>query len=866
MDDLCRKVSTKFKINGIYICLVDYPGNDIIIDDIKRTQFLENTCMNGVTAYAGPLSLVLIAIINPNTNSLQYFYVDGIQYENFIDSIPLFGTDITNIIEMKLMNYIEKNTFENFKNQMIETTLDEIINNKYQILDVISQCQRIYDNETMNQYSNELLLLLENRINQVITGYRKSFTHILESNMNNKQNLANESGKIKGLIRKLKRNTQELVDKIGLAISKRKQSSIRFNLAQLKKKETIKQNVQRALNMSYNDFTDLLEKLCDQSGVLWLNFDYNYLILMLKAIKDNEIDKYLTQPILSIINCRNGDFNIDSFTISILLEQTAYERLDPIRPQQTNEIVTSLPVSATYEGLRTSSWVFPLIDKYKNLEIPYDLNWITEANNSDIAAFRIISRNTISNASILRDLQLNIQPQDRNITWFLIYITLAAIDELVKKRKNHFEMNHFNDTFSINIRCLLCNLLTYTASGNVPASLVWQLFSNNIRPDLPKENFEWGIYVRITEYVEYTGWNLTKLKTNIRALLCRLLNKIIIKATESFRQSEANLKKYKSSNDYLVKMHQIYYPYYEKMVRYCKHIRDTNQPIEEKKFNEMLDVLSQFNNRRYRVGNIHQLSIHVKQNFKNQIFIDQLINCILYKWDNYDKKYKFKLTEFIRKTFFNSSSDQQLDIHFIQNQIDDFRLKLIEERPKMLLMIEKEIQPITNYDEIQKLFLIIETLIKEKKNLSGEELLNISAGLDDIYKNENKLWQPFNPFPQFIQENNIEIYFNKNDIDEEKEKIEDNQDIVLYKNIFKEHYCGIIEQITNDLSNMTLNFIVEHTTFNSIEEFIILAKFAEFGQTFEEIVQTVKTIFHSLIINWKKSADESEAIALEQFI
>jgi hypothetical protein len=65
---------------------------------------------------------------------------------------------------------------------------------------------------------------------------------------------------------------------------------------------------------------------------------------------------------------------------------------------------------------------------------------------------------------------------------------------------------------------------------------------------------------------------------------------------------------------------------------------------------------------------------------------------------------------------------------------------------------------------------------------------------------------------------------------------------------------------------MTLNFIVEHTTFNSIEEFIILAKFAEFGQTFEEIVQTVKTIFHSLIINWKKSADESEAIALEQFI
>ncbi|CAF1497431.1 unnamed protein product [Rotaria sordida] len=890
MDDLCRKVSTKLKINGIYICLVDYPGDDIMIDDIKRNHFLENTCMNGVTAYTGPLSLVLIAMMNTNTNNFQYFYVDGIQYENFIDSIPLFGTDITTIIETKMINYIQNNVFEksivniseeivlfnnefisfsSFKNQMIAMTLNEIINNKYQILDVISQCQRIYDNEIMNQYSNELVLLLENKINQVINEYKKSLSNILELDLNNKQKLANESSKVKELIRKLKRNTQELVDKIGLAISKRKQSSIRFNLAQLKKKETIRQNVQRAINISYNDFTDLLEKLCDESGVLWLNLDYNNLILMLKAIKDNKIGKYLTEPVLSLINCRNGDFNIDSFTISLLLEQTAYERLDPVRPQQTTDIVTSLPVSATYEGLRTSSWFFPLIDKYKNLEIPYNLNWINEANDSDIAAFRIISRNTIATASILRDLQLNIQPQDKNITWFLIYITLAAIDELVKQRKNDGDMNHFNDTFTINIRCLICNLLTYTASGNVPASFVWQLFSNNIRPDLPKENFEWGIYVRLIEYVEYSGWDLNKLKANLRALLCRLLNKIIIKATESFRESEAKLKKEKS-NDHLVKMHKIYYPYYEKMVRYCKHIRDTNEPIENEKITEILNVLREFNNRRYRVGSIHQLSMHLKKNFKNKIFIDQLINCILYKWDNYDKKYKLKLSEFVKKTFFNSSSDheQELDVKSIQNQLDDFRLKLVEERPKMLSMINKEIQPITNYEEIQKLFTLIETSIQNKKKLSVEELKNLRTCLDDIYKNENKLWQPFNPFPQFIEENNLEIYFdnNANDIDDEKEKVEENQDIVLYKNIFKEHYYGIIEQIANDSSNMRLNSIIEYTTFNSIEEFITLAKFAGFGQTFEEIAHTVKIILHSLIINCKKSADVAELIVLEQFI
>ncbi|CAF4326458.1 unnamed protein product, partial [Didymodactylos carnosus] len=86
---------------------------DDLCHDQKRNEFLENTCMNGVTAYAGPLSIVLIGIFNPNTQILQYFYVDGIQYESFIDFIPTFGTDITKIIENKMLNYIKNHSFDN---------------------------------------------------------------------------------------------------------------------------------------------------------------------------------------------------------------------------------------------------------------------------------------------------------------------------------------------------------------------------------------------------------------------------------------------------------------------------------------------------------------------------------------------------------------------------------------------------------------------------------------------------------------------------------------------------------------------------------------------------------------------------------
>ncbi|CAF1029762.1 unnamed protein product [Adineta ricciae] len=771
MDDLCRQAATKLKFDAIYIRIVDYPGEEIMIDDVKRNTFLENACMNGVTAYAGPLSLVFIAIQNPTTKNFQYFYVDGIRHENFIDTIPPFGADVTSLIESKLMerdpmqNSIVDLTdekvlfkkdfipFSDFRVQLLMMSLDEMLANKADILDVISQCQRIYGHEMMRKCSDELLLLLENKINEVIGECKKSFCLDLQSD---KQKLANEVGRVKGMIRKIKQSVQDLVDKIGLAISKRRQSSIRFNLAQLKKKETIKQNVQRALHMSYQDFSDLLDELCNKSGVLWLNLDSQYLLLMLKAIKENEMHKYITEPILPLIRCRNGDFNIDSFTISILLEQTAHNRFDPIRPQQVHGIVTSLPASATPEGLQTSSWFFPLFDRYKDLQVPYDVNWINEANHPDIASFRILARSTISNASILRDLQLNIQPQDINITRFLIYITLSAMDELIKQRSNSSESIDFDDTFSVNIRCLLCNLLTYTASGNVPASFVWQLFTRCSRPDIPKERFEWGIYARTIEYVQYTGWNLEKLKFNVRALLCRILNQVVLRVTKPFRESK-----------------------------------------------------------------------------------------------------------FTKNVFFNSSSTEQFDANSAQAVVNDFRSRLITERPKVLSMIHKETQPITNHDEIQTLLTLIESSIPIKDQLSDDDLNKLSAYLDDIHKNENKLWQPFNPFPQFIQENNIEKLFAEND-KQETVQVEDNQDIVLYKDMFKEHYCGVLEQIASDSCYLRLDGLLQQTTLNSIDEFLTLAKFVGFGQTYDEIARMTKKIIHSLLINCKKSADEGERLALAE--
>lgn len=66
--------------------------------------------------------------------------------------------------------------------------------------------------------------------------------------------------------------------------------------------------------------------------------------------------------------------------------------------------------------------------------------------------------------------------------------------------------------------------------------MVWQLFTNNPRPDLPTEDFEWGVYAsNVVQYAMFTGWNLTQLKQNVRALLVRQLNRFVVKATEPLR-------------------------------------------------------------------------------------------------------------------------------------------------------------------------------------------------------------------------------------------------------------------------------------------------------------------------------------------
>ncbi|KAI2509360.1 hypothetical protein MHU86_4993 [Fragilaria crotonensis] len=389
------------------------------------------------------------------TTTTRYVFLDGVRQPGFLDVVPDFAAEVTEAVERNLINWLHKErhnknvivdtslgmvamgqehvSFDEFKRRVARMSLDKVLANETHICDVITQAQRLFDDSALKQHADELILLLtETKTVRVYIGEVLAKSHVGLDEVASKKLMANLKGKVR-LIRKAMGN---LAQKLGLVVSKKKQSSMKFNLAQLQKKLLIRSNVNHAKNMTLEDFEELMDKTCGQTGMLWLNLDTNVLHRLLKAVGASTFTKLLLQPLQPLIEYRNGDFNMDAFSIGLLFGQTAEQCLDPVQPKIKDSVVTSLPVSSmSYQGLRTSSWFFPLLDEFKELKDPFGVRWVDKkANESDIASLRILARGTLTNAAAVRDLAIHLKPSDSQIAWLLVYLSMGAIQELIVRK------------------------------------------------------------------------------------------------------------------------------------------------------------------------------------------------------------------------------------------------------------------------------------------------------------------------------------------------------------------------------------------------------------------------------------------------
>jgi hypothetical protein len=944
MKDACRRVATSQKINGLYIHQVADPGMVILKDMAKRRELLAAICTNAATAYAGPLSATIVVVFSqenngaggsssassaPSVSHPRWFWMDGHRQHGLVDRLPEFAEEITADIERNLESWLasspgddvemivdlrqegvlfngDKMSFTQFKERVAAMDLEELVRMEPAICDVVSQAQRIYDDDRLKIESVKMIALLESLKNRRLIDLSRKLAQSLsdEEDDGEERKGPEEEARIrkvvgdgiKAEIRNIRRSTSNLVQKLGLMVSKRKQSSMKFNLAQLQKRQTIANNVDRAKNMTMAEYEEMLDADCSQGGVLWLNLNTEAFHAALASISTGNFRNIVAERALcALIEHRARDSNIDAITTIALLDLSAAQRQDPARPQSQGALVSSLPVSAvTVNGLRNSSWYFPMLDRYMELADPTSVFWISEANLPNIATMRIISRSTASNAAAIRDLGLNINPSSGDLGWFLIYMAMGGIETLISRIANPAALA-FSDTTCANIRCLLCWILTVAASGNTPLSFVWQLFSKNSRPELPKERWEWVVYGRLVRYAAYVCWNLDQLRQNVRGLLIRQLNKLAITATEPLRAEHTKKKQdLKAGHQlYLQRLHDEYYPGYARLVQRCKECREKGVRMTRQELEGFVELFAQFNNVRVRNGSIAQLTMHLKKNLHNKEYIDALIADINYRWDNYDKRVKITLyryakalaTEIATGTYKSTvprsrdRPDDQMPRSDAHDLLENRTLGDARKEALNCATVGAATGPIHNAENIAKLLSLLRTICQR---LDGGEVVEPSALLEmatkirqaakAIFEGEAesaRQWTPpFNPLPHLDDKNVPSSAPSSSSSSSSSVAPQQDGGVVALSRsaaamraILGDANWAVAGSLARAVEGSPAARLdaLSQLAFGHQDDLLSLAKFAGLGDSPEALVERIEGLLERMVAGWNLPADQVEA-------
>jgi hypothetical protein len=954
MSDACRRVAGDYRLNALYIYPIEEPEDEQTLNRQElRSQLLAGICTNAATAMAGPLSTTLVAITSKDGSTTRYFYMDGIvpsflriDGRGAIRGQLQFGTEIQLDLDNDLLPHMLSFTpapgystvtdirtplvlyrdhgaitIDRFKELIGALTFEEITAAADDIVRVIVQAQRLFGDEELQQHTAEMVKLLSARRSALLAEHSRSLFREIEAERNESgEDEEKESAishppggmhsdamisaeqrrldrvkfirSMKEKVSNIRKSFNEIVQVLGRAVSKQKQSSMRFSLAQMDKRQTIAGNVDYAKNMSFEQFEELLDTTCAESGILWLNLHTDEALRLLQDVAAGRMrEVFAEEQVRPLIEQRHRDTNLDAMTASLLLQHSANVRQDPIRPQQQGAIVTSLPVSAmTVNGLRNSSWYFPLMDRFCKMWNPATVNWRVEADVREIAALRIISRSTLANASMAREHGLNITPQMPDVAWALVYIAMSAADTLVAQVNNIANID-FDDTRAVNMRCLLGWILTLLASGQNPISLAWQMFGNNQRPDLPRDHFEWGLYRKLIHYTQFSGWETESLKISVRGLICRQLNKLVLRAVEPLHRENA-VKKRAAKEDhalYIQRLHDEYYPGYHDLVKYVMEIRRSGERPDPQRLMKFAELFNQFPNQRVKTGAIYMLTKNLRDNIKNPEFIDGLVADIEYRWNNYDRRVKnrlYKYARYVAKTIRDGSysAEFKLEPDNVQSSatmthaaaISSFRDRALGAARTAALQhatVESARQPIHNYQHIAALLNQIEVVsvgVDAAGIIDSEVAQSIRDAAELIYEGETdsarKMRPPYNPFPHLSGARpSVAAGGSSDEQKGEEQQLAVNVDPAAeYRLILGDHYDrdrNFVLLLTGSSSDV-MSALVDAKAFNSTDEFMSFASFIGISGESERVANAVQRTIRFMLTNWNQSADEVEARAI----
>lgn len=274
-------------------------------------------------------------------------------------------------------------------------------------------------------------------------------------------------GELRMTTQALQKALEPIISSLASMISLQNSSKRTHDLKRLVRQVQIQGNVEATKSMTFETLAGHLENHASEMGVMLLNIETGPYQKLLGDLK--------TSPMLSADECCDLDnriLHLPGFDAGIIIEQSQNAHDGPLTsqagPSQPTLAVPYLNPSRGHGSML--AWV--CWDEFVNLESPYKVRWMEKCNDAHIAAMRIITRSTLSQAVASRE--HNLPPASLEIGHVMSSLLMAAMSKLAMMRTSAPVVTKTaDDTVTKLMRGLFGNLLTIAGSGVRPLVSVW---------------------------------------------------------------------------------------------------------------------------------------------------------------------------------------------------------------------------------------------------------------------------------------------------------------------------------------------------------------------------------------------------------
>ena len=554
MTDNARNLATSHRVNAVFIVQLSPGKTPKTTEDVL--SLINSVNINGVTALAGPQSLVVVQVFD------KYYFYRGLANNTYLNTSKLeVGAEVTtaiesafagNILDARTHRIIDLNeanpvllpllnkqvTAEELPALFAGLDIDQIHQLEEDILSAIPQLQVLLNSTDLKKLSQTLVATLSTKVNDVVAPLRTSYISYLKDgySMSDQKSVIKKNemlGTLRKTTKELQKSLEPVISSLANMMSTQQTSKRTHDLKRLVRQAQIQGNVEAAKAMTFESLAGYLETHATDMGVMLLNIE---------DVPYRQLLGNLNNPYADASSCCDLDsrvLHLEGFDAGIIIEQSQGHHNGPLRNQSGPlQPILALPYLSQERGDDGSMLAWVCWDEFVDLASPYSVRWVEKCNDAHIAALRIVMRETLTRAIVSRE--YNFQPNSPEIGHLMSTLLMAAMKKLAAMRTTApVVVAKADNTVTRLMRGLFGNLLTIAGSGLKPLSMVWQLFGTNSHNDLPTADHDWIWYETVVALYPYTGWPIAKFHDNLSRLLDKAVIRVVTKNenVEQIRQS-----------------------------------------------------------------------------------------------------------------------------------------------------------------------------------------------------------------------------------------------------------------------------------------------------------------------------------------